>query len=238
MSGTAFIYPSDELEALAGARNYYRWIISRFEPYLGPRVVEVGAGIGTFSEYLLGVPGVEQLIAIEPAANTFPLLEAKLAAYPQAHALKGFLDEYASQLSADSLVAVNVLEHVQKDEEFLRLAWSVVVPGGTLMLFVPAVPAIFGTLDTAFDHFRRYTRPGLGQKLEKTGWVIERISYMNFPGIVPWLVAGRILRWTSISPASARFYDRVVMPLTARIEEMIEMPIGQSLLAIARKPTG
>jgi SAM-dependent methyltransferase len=236
MSGTGFIYPSDELEALAGARNYYRWIISRFEPYLGPRVVEVGAGIGTFSEYLLGVPGVERLTAIEPAANTFPLLEAKLAGNPRAHALKGFLDEFASQLSADSLVAVNVLEHVQKDEEFLRLAWRIVVPGGTLMLFVPAVPAIFGTLDTAFEHFRRYTRPGLGQTLEKTGWVIERMSYMNFPGIIPWLIAGRLLRWRSISPRSARFYDRFVMPPTARIEEMIEMPIGQSLLAIARKP--
>lgn len=236
MSGTGFVYSSSELDALAGAPNYYRWITSRFEPYLGPRVVEVGAGIGTFSEFLLGVSKIERLTTIEPAANTFPLLKAKLATFPQALALEGFLDDHAGALSADSVVAVNVLEHVENDEEFLRLAWNVVVPGGTLLLFVPAVPAIIGTLDKAFKHFRRYTRPILKQKLEKTGWSIEKIGYMNLPGIIPWFVAGRVLRWNSISPGSARFYDRVILPLTRRIEEMIEMPIGQSLLAVARKP--
>jgi SAM-dependent methyltransferase len=236
MGSTGFVYSSSELGALAGARNYYRWITSRFEPYLGPHVVEVGAGIGTFSEFLLGVSKIERLTAIEPAANTFPLLRAKLATFPQALALEGFLDYHAAALSADSVVAVNVLEHVRNDEEFLRLAWKVVVPGGTLLLFVPAVPAIFGTLDKAFEHFRRYSRPLLKQKLEKTGWAIERIGYMNLPGILPWFVAGRVLRWNSISTGSARFYDRVILPLTRRIEEIVEMPIGQSLLAVARKP--
>ena len=90
--GTGFAYASSELHALAGARNYYRWITSRFKPYLGRRVVEAGAGIGTFSEYLLGVPGVEQLTAIEPGANTFPLLQTRLRSFPQAQVLEGYLE--------------------------------------------------------------------------------------------------------------------------------------------------
>jgi SAM-dependent methyltransferase len=236
MSGTGFVYSSSELNAVAGARNYYRWITRRFEPYLGARVVEVGAGIGTYSEYLLGLPGTRQLTAIEPASNTFPILKAKLAAFPQAQALAGYLGDYAAALSADSVVAVNVLEHVEHDEEFLRLAWNIVVPGGRLLLFVPAVPAIFGTLDTAFEHHRRYSRRVLRHKLEEAGWSIEKITYMNLPGILPWVVAGRILRWSSISSRSARFYDRIVIPVTAAIEEMLPIPIGQSLLAVARKP--
>jgi len=236
MTGTGFVYSSSELDAIAGARNYYRWITKRFAPYLGARVVEVGAGIGTYSEFLLGVPGTKQLTAVEPAANTFPVLREKLAAFPQAQALEGYFGDHAEELSADSVVAVNVLEHVEHDEEFLRLAWRVVVPGGTLLLFVPAVPAIFGTLDTAFEHHRRYTRPALRQKLESAGWSIERIDYMNLPGILPWFVVGRIMKWTSISSRSARFYDRVVIPVTSAIEEVIPIPIGQSLLAVARKP--
>ena len=236
MTGTGFVYSSSELAAVAGARNYYRWITKRFEPYLGETVVEVGAGIGTYSEFLLGAPRTRQLIAVEPAANTFPILKAKLAAFPQALALEGYLGDHAAELSADSVVAVNVLEHVEHDEEFLRLAWDVVVPGGTLLLFVPAVPSIFGTLDTAFEHHRRYTRALLRQKLESTGWSIESIRYMNLPGILPWFVVGRILRWSSISSRSARFYDRVVIPITAAIEETLPVPIGQSLLAVARKP--
>ena len=236
MTGTGFVYSSSELNAIAGARNYYRWITRKFEPYLGETVVEVGAGMGTYSEFLLGAPRTKRLIAVEPAANTFPILKAKLAAFPQAQALEGYLGDYAAGLSADSVVAVNVLEHVEHDDEFLRLAWNVVVPGGTLLLFVPAVPAIFGTLDTAFEHHRRYTRPGLRQKLEDAGWSIESIRYMNLPGILPWFVVGRILRWSSISSRSARFYDRAVIPLTAMIEENVPIPIGQSLLAIARKP--
>lgn len=236
MTGTGFIYSSCELDAVAGARNYYRWITRRFEPYLGENVVEVGAGIGTYSEFLLGAPRTKHLVAVEPAANTFPILKAKLAAFPQAQALEGYLGDHAAELSADSVVAVNVLEHVEHDNEFLRLAWNIVVPGGTLLLFVPAVPAIFGTLDTAFEHYRRYTRPLLRQKLENAGWSIERIDYMNLPGILPWFVVGRILHWSSISSRSARFYDRVVIPITSAIEGTLPMPIGQSLLAVARKP--
>ncbi|MDQ3081675.1 MAG: hypothetical protein M3R07_05635, partial [Gemmatimonadota bacterium] len=69
-----FTYSGTELDALAEARNYYAWVMQQFEPYLGPDVIEVGAGIGTFSEFLLRSPKVETLVAIEPALNTLPHL--------------------------------------------------------------------------------------------------------------------------------------------------------------------
>jgi SAM-dependent methyltransferase len=235
MSGAYFVYSGSELDALSGATNYYRWLIRRFSPYLGPRVVEVGAGIGTFSEFLLSVPQVEQLIAIEPAANTFPILERRLAGNPRARAIKGYLEDYPAESSSDSLVAVNVLEHVEDDDAFLRRAWDVVRPEGTLLLFVPAVPAIFGSLDRAFEHFRRYAKAQLRQRIERAGWTIERIGYMNLPGILTWTVAGKLLKRKSISARDARVYDRLVVPVAAAIEDRIEIPIGQSLLAIARK---
>ena len=176
-----------------------------------------------------------RVIAIEPSDNNFPLLSQRLANQARATAVKGYLKGSAPPESADSLVAVNVLEHIEDDHAFLRLAWDIARPGGTLLLFVPAVPAIFGSLDTAFEHFRRYTKASLRSSVESAGWHIERLGYMNMPGILPWFVSGRVFGRTSISGAEARLYDRLVVPLTAAIEDRVRVPIGQSLLAIARK---
>lgn len=230
-----FTYSGTELESLARARNYYRWLLRRFSPYVGAEVIEIGAGTGTFSEFLLSLPQVKRLRAIEPSTNNFPILAERLASEPRATVVKGYLDDSASPASADSVVAVNVLEHVERDAEFVQRARDVVRPGGTLLLFVPAVPAIFGSLDTAFEHFRRYTRASLRHLLESAGWQIERLDYMNLPGIVPWFFAGKVLRWTSIKSSDARLYDRLVVPIAAAIEDRVGTPIGQSLIAIARK---
>lgn len=236
MTGPNFVYTGSELNALSGAQNYYRWLIRRFTPFLGANVVEVGAGIGTFSEYLLGVATVESLVAIEPAGNTFPILRERLATRSNVEVIKGYLKDFERKSVADSLVAVNVLEHVKDDEDFLRRALDIVRPGGTLLLFVPAIPAIFGSLDKAFEHFRRYTRPRLRSIIEIAGWTIERIDYMNFPGILPWFIAGRALGRTSISSRAAIAYDRFVIPFAQAMEDRIQMPIGQSLLAVGRRP--
>ena len=231
-----FEYSGSELGALSSAGNYYRWLLGRFEPYLGERVLEVGAGIGTFSQMLLTVPRIRSLVAIEPAGNTYPLLAKRLADNPRAKVIKGYLSEYSIDSSVDSLIAVNVLEHVQDDGEFLRLAWEAVVPGGTLLLFVPAVPAIFGSLDRAFEHCRRYTKDTLGQCIARAGWTVERVEYMNLPGVLVWFLAARVLGWKTIPGRGARWYDRFIIPLTRRVEDIVRIPIGQSLLAVARKP--
>jgi SAM-dependent methyltransferase len=216
-------------------RNYYQWLLRRFSPYVGAEVVEIGAGTGTFSEFLLSLPQVRRLVAIEPSENNFPLLSQRMANQTRATAVKGYLKGSAPPQSADSLVAVNVLEHVERDDELLRQAWEIARLDGTLLLYVPAVPAIFGSLDTAFEHFRRYTRTTLRNRVEAAGWYIERIGYMNLPGILPWFVAGRVLRRTSIGGTEARLYDRFVVPIAAAIEDRVNAPIGQSLIAIARK---
>jgi hypothetical protein len=131
---------------------------------------------------------------------------------------------------------VNVLEHVPDDGGFLRDAFASVKQGGHLLLFVPALPAIFGTLDVAFEHHRRYTRGTLRTVIEGAGWKSLRISYMNMPGIAAWFTAGRILRKTSIAAGDAKAYDKLVVPWLSRLESIIEPPIGANLLAVATKP--
>ncbi len=229
------MYSGSELDALAQARNYYAWVLRQFAPFLGPSVVEVGAGIGTFSQFLLSVPRVRELTAKEPASNTFPVLERRFLGDARVRTLQGYLSDHYRTLSADAIVAVNVLEHVSDDRGFLRHARESVAVGGSLLLFVPALPSIFGTLDHAFEHQRRYTRATLRDTITSAGWKVHRISYMNVPGIAAWFLAGRVMRKTSIAVSEARAYDRLVIPWLSWLEERVKPPIGSNLLAIARK---
>jgi SAM-dependent methyltransferase len=231
---TEFSYSGTELDALADARNYYEHIRQRFAPHLGARVVEVGAGIGTFSQYLLDSPGVRELVAIEPAVNNFPVLRDRFASDRRVTVRQGVLHDFADQLAADSLVAVNVLEHIEDDVSFLGDARRVLGDAGTLLLFVPALQSIYGTLDEAFEHYRRYDRSLLHARLTEAGFVTVRMRYVNMPGIAAWYLAGRVMRRRTIDPRSVRLYDRFVVPVVSAVEAIIEPPAGQSLLAIAR----
>ena len=234
-TGNRFQYSGSELDSLAEATNYYAWVLRQFEPYLGPTVIEVGAGIGTFSEYLLGSPKVQNLIAVEPALNTLPHLRSRFQDNNKVRVLPGYLSDHYTSLSANAVAAVNVLEHVEDDAAFLSEAHAAVVPGGHLLLFVPAIPAIYGSLDKVFEHFRRYTKPTLRKVIEGAGWKPRRIAYMNLPGIAAWFVAGRILRKTSIAPADAKAYDSLVVPWISRLEQIVPPPIGSNIIAIATR---
>ncbi|MBW3572516.1 MAG: class I SAM-dependent methyltransferase [Gemmatimonadetes bacterium] len=231
----AFTYSGEELDALAQAPNYYRWIVRRFSPYLGRRVVEVGAGIGTFAEHLLQAAPRVELTLVEPAANNYPHLRARFADRPEVRAVQGYLHDAGEPGSADSVVAVNVLEHVRDDRAFLHAAHHLLAPGGHLLLFVPAVPALFGSLDRAFQHVRRYTRPMLAQRLRDSGLEPLRVQYTNLPGVAAWWLSGKVLRRRTVTPRDARLYDRWVVPWVQALERVWTPPVGQSLIAVARK---
>jgi SAM-dependent methyltransferase len=230
---SSFSYSGDELDALAEAENYYRSILDAFAPHLGEHVVEVGAGTGTFASYLLRAPAVRRLTLIEPAENNFPVLKGRYAADGRVAVLKGYLDAFAPTLRADALVAVNVLEHVERDVDFLRDARRVLTPAGRLLLFVPATPAIFGTLDRAFEHYRRYTKELLTTRMRAAGFTVHSARYVNLPGVLSWFLAGRVLRKRTITRRDVRLYDRLVTPWVSWLDRRLEPPVGQSLVAVA-----
>lgn len=239
----SFAYSGEELDALADARNYYRWLIGRFEPHLGPRVVEVGAGIGTFAEWILGTGKVERLTLIEPAANNYPQLERRFRDDTRVRTVQGYLEgeqesEGEQVQDQDALIAVNVLEHVEDDAAFLEAAWRTLRPGGALLIFVPAGRWNFGSLDHAFEHFRRYDRKTLRRRLEAAGFRIETLRYANSIGVLAWFVTGRVLRRRTLDAASVKLYDRIVVPWLMALEDRVAPPLGQSLLAVARRYDG
>jgi len=236
MSSDDFQYSGAELEALAQGDNYYAWIRSLFGDHLRGRVVEVGAGQGTFSTRLLALDSIQELILIEPDAGMQARLEARFAAEPRVRVAGGYFGEQDLGGRADAIVLVNVLEHIEDDAALITAALEALRPGGALLLFVPAGQWLFGPLDRAFEHFRRYERRELEDLLRAGGMAIEDVHYVNAPGMLAWFIVGKILRQDTVRPWQMKLYDRLVIPLVSRLESMVRPPRGQSLMAISVRP--
>ena len=220
---------------MAEARNYCRWILDFFAPYLGKRVVEIGAGIGTFSQLLLNADRTIDLVLFEAATNLFPSLRKRFSEDPRVHVHAGSFEPSVLREPVDSVVLVNVLEHVSDDAALLLQIQRSLRSGGSLLLFVPALEWNFGSLDKAFEHHRRYTKATLRKKLQDAGFRIERMRYANFPGVAAWFFAGKVLRQRTLNPFQVRWYDRWIVPWCSRLEMSLEPPIGQSLAVVALK---
>ncbi|MGB8673812.1 MAG: class I SAM-dependent methyltransferase [Candidatus Acidiferrales bacterium] len=231
----AFVYSGDELEAMDSLPGYYAWMLRHFRPFLGQRIVEIGAGTGNFAEFLLRESPGARFLLFEPAANLFPSLERRFAGNAEVTTIAGSLDERAAAFAPDTVCMVNVLEHIEDDTTCLTKIWEALAPGGHLLLFVPALPAIYGSLDRACEHFRRYKKAELSAKIRAAGFSILEMRYFNLVGVAAWFFSGRIVKKRTVDAGSARFFDRWLVPPSAWLENHWEPPLGQSLLAVARK---
>jgi SAM-dependent methyltransferase len=229
-------YLSSELEPMAMAHNYYRWIMREFRPHLGNVVCELGAGIGTFSSLLLE-EDIHRLILVEPAHNLLACLRDRLTAEGRVQVVEGEVEAYIDRLregQVDTIVSVNVLEHIHDDRRTLAAIAKVLPSGGKFLLFVPALPGLFGSLDETFGHWRRYRRAELEEKVTEARFQILDLKFINSLGTVSWFIAGRILKSRTVSPLMVRCYDRWVIPIVKAIEGRVTPPLGQSLILIAQ----
>jgi len=232
----AVAYPGDELAAMASARNYYRWIVAQWRPYLRGRVIELGSGTGNFSSHLL-TESIDSLVLVEPARNLFQTLQGRFKDDRRVAVRCATLEECLPELRsapADVAVSVNVLEHIQDDVQVLRGLRDAVVPGGMVLMLVPALPVLYGAADRTFGHVRRYTKAGLTEALRAAQLSIVSIHYLNFLGAFAWFTAGRLFRRPTITPRMVTLSDRTLIPLTCLLERLIVPPFGQSLIAVAR----
>ena len=233
-------YEGRDLEAMSFALRYHRWILELFDPYLGSRVAEVGAGSGSFSELLL-TRKLESLIVVEPSDTMFHLLKTRLSAIEGPAKIKlhnstfrHVVEEIQSE-QPDSILYINVMEHIAEDEEELLAIHRTLGRGGRVFIFVPALKWLYSTFDKRIGHFRRYTEPELVQKCEQTGFQILKSHYVDFTGILPWWVKFCLLRSDALSPSNVRYYDNLAVPVIRIAERLILPPIGKNLLLIAEK---
>jgi SAM-dependent methyltransferase len=203
----------------------------------GPRVLEVGPGIGTFSARLLDA-AAEQLLLVEPHAACVAELERRFAGDPRvevrAETLPGAPSVAAAAGSFDFALSQNVLEHIVEDRAAVAAMARALRPGGRLMALVPAHPRLYGSLDRAYRHVRRYTPERLRCLARDAGLQVERISYFNALGIAGWWARNRIGA-RGLGGRSIRAYE-ALLALWRPVERRVELPVGLSLVMYARRP--
>ena len=229
-------YVGRDLEAMDFAVRYHRWILDSFRPFLGPSVVEVGAGTGAFTELLLEVPIVARVLAAEPSGQMHAALHERLGLDPRVETRRALFSAVAPTLTAPphAIVYVNVLEHVADDRAELVLAHDALRPGGHLCLFVPALPWLYSAFDAAIGHRRRYRKGELVEKVESAGFALRRACYFDAAGVLPWLIAFRLLGRT-LGGGQVRLYDRLVVPVMRRLEGVRPPPVGKNLVVVGQR---
>jgi glycosyltransferase involved in cell wall biosynthesis len=224
------------LRRMAKLDGYNEWLHNRFDAFLGTRILEVGSGVGNQTRYFIDR---DRVVAsdIEPhyvrelntrfgrlgnvrvASFRFPLTEESRA-------------DLRSE-NIDTIVCMNVLEHIEDDGSTLRDFAAVLPKGGKLVLLVPAMPALYGTLDINLHHFRRYDREPLRQLLADSGFAIQSLNYLNRPGVFGWWLNSRVLKRT-VLPRGQLAAFRWIQPVL-KLEESRPPSWGMSLLALAQK---
>jgi SAM-dependent methyltransferase len=225
-----------DLEIMAAARNYRGWMYRRLAPYIGQRVLEIGAGIGNFTTLLLDRELVVATDNYPPCVEYLTLhLGDRLKAPPTLLDASSDIESQLWNFEFDTIVCLNVLEHIEDDGKALSQMRALLAPGGRLVLLVPAFQFLYGSVDSALGHYRRYTRKTLLPIMQRAGFLIERSFYMNVVGMAGWFWNNRIIRRSEESGKQIWIFDRYVAPLAEFTERLLPPPAGLSLIAVGRK---
>ena len=224
--------------------NYYRWILANFGGTIGRRVWDAGAGVGHVTQLLADREDVELVLATEFTDQNLETLRQRFGATPGVEI--GFCDLTSPESLAlrehqvDTIITLDVLEHLEDDRAAIERYRDVLQPGGHLLVKVPAHPFLYGTMDEASLHYRRYRRSELREKLAGAGFEVSKVRPMNMVATLPYFLKGRILKKqrnfsNAIDGGKLGFYNQL-MPWFERFERVVPPLFGLSLIAIARKP--
>jgi len=227
---------AETLHRMAGLEAYNRWLHDRFDRFLGRRILEIGSGIGNQTRYFADR---ERVVASDLDPHYLAVLRATIGRQENVRVASFIFplspedrDDLRRE-RIDTIVCMNVLEHIEDHRSTLLDCAAVLPAGGRLVLLVPAMPSLYGTLDRALSHFRRYDRDPLRQLLAETGFEAESLSYLNRLAVFGWWLSSRVLKRT-ILPKNQLALFKLMMPLL-KLEERHPPSFGLSLLALARR---
>jgi len=236
LTGWSTNHPGEETLSTVDALDHYNtWLWNRISGSVGQRVFEAGTGTGTITRFLAGR---ERVIGVDVDEHYVATLQRRYAGFSNVKI------EWADLASADwpslqneridTVVCMNVLEHLPDDKRVLERFKESLEPGGRLVLLVPAHQWLFGTMDRALGHHRRYELEELRSLCEAAGFTVERAEYLNPTGVLGWFTNGRILKRQSVPDRQARLYD-ALFPILAHGQRP-NLRFGLSVLVIGCKP--
>jgi glycosyltransferase involved in cell wall biosynthesis/phospholipid N-methyltransferase len=223
------------LDSLSFAGKFNRWMADTILPYVGRNVLEIGAGMGNMSRHLC--PRRKLYVATdvsdeyaEHLRNMFRHRPTVCVRKLDATRAEDFVP-FEGQM--DTVVCLNVLEHIENDAATLASIRTLLAPEGRLILLVPNDPRAYGTIDKEIGHFRRYTPAGLRTLVTDAGFVVEDILKFNRISMPAWRFTGQVRKARTLSSLALRVFDRFVW-LWRKIDTSLPWE-PTSIIAIARR---
>ena len=220
---------------MSGAPNYNRWTYEQFSPLLTGDVLEVGCGVGNFSQLLHECRSIERLLSVDVSEEAIALCQQK---FPRQRDWFRCMDFRELDEPFDTILCMNVLEHIEDDHGATARLIELLKPGGKLFLLVPAHQQLFNPWDTEVGHYRRYSKRSFRRLLAEINVLhsLRRQYYFNSVGALGYFFVYRLMgkKPAPETPAELRFFDRCIVPLQKRIEGSW-LPFGLSLINIIEK---
>ncbi|GAA2037101.1 class I SAM-dependent methyltransferase [Pseudokineococcus marinus] len=219
----------------AGQPNYKAYQLELMRPHVGRTLLEVGAGLGELAETFARGMDLERHVVTDVDPGAVAQIARRFADRPEVEARRLDLDGELPDLGAPvaTVLASNVLEHIEDDAGALRRLARLVEPGGTVVMFVPAYMQLYGDFDRRVGHVRRYTPATLRSAFERAGLAPRLVRPVNLLGGLAWWAAVRRGGVGTPKPGLVRVYDGVVVPVTRMLEKVVTPPFGQSVLGVA-----
>lgn len=233
------IYDEDEygshiLHRLEHARRFNRWMSERIEPYVGARVLEIGAGIGNITKSL--VPR-DLYVASDINPHYLRYLRTMSLGKPYLKVEEIDVEDAASleslKRSFDTIICLNVLEHLRNPDAALMNMAGALRQNGRLLLYVPQHQGLFSILDEVLGHCRRYSKEGLSNDLVRAGFDLEEMSDFNRMGVLGWWWNGKVRRCRNFSRPQLKLFNAMI-PILRRVDHRLPWP-GLGLLVVARR---
>lgn len=223
------------LSVIRGSPRYNAWLYSSIKKHLQGSVLDIGSGLGEIARHFQE-PCVDEVILSDydplmlDALKGMSLPLKKYRVFPLDITDPKVVHDHPGS-TVDTITCINVLEHIEKDVKALKHMKHFLKKGGKVVIFVPALQGIYGTLDRLVDHHRRYTKKTLEAAMQEAGFIVKDAYYMNMFGILTWFLAGRVLKQKEFHKEACHLLDRTV-PALRILESLGNPPLGQSLIMV------
>lgn len=229
----------ENLELMSDSHRFNDWMYEEISSSLYGDILEIGSGIGTFSEKLTRDFPNSNLTFTDISSMYVELLKKKFSSNGSVVVYRLDLNERIDYerigyKKFDSILAVNVLEHVENDEFALAQLYDMLKEKGTLIVLVPCHKFLYNIIDKNISHYRRYTRKELEYKVRKTGFVIDKTFYFNTVGMIGWYLNGNLFKKPKVSRTGVKILDTVV-PVLKYTERIFGKRIGLSIICTVKK---
>jgi ubiquinone/menaquinone biosynthesis C-methylase UbiE len=229
-------YTVRDQERMKLAVRYFEWQRDMSLPELGNRVLEIGCGVGNFTQHLVDR---DRVIGIDVEQGCIDQHRQRFS--NQQH-ISSFLSDILDPQflrfeneKMNSIVCLNVLEHISDDYTALRHMHSVLPKGGRAVLIVPAFESLYGPIDELLGHYRRYSKTSMAAVAERAGFRCRKLHYFNTVGFFGWYANSHIFKKTEQSESQIRFFDSYVVPVMSKVEAVVRPPFGQSVFTVLER---